>query len=66
MVILVAECLGDRGCLGILAMIREEDLGILLDILVVSTLVPHKLTFHKIILVKLVPVACMVTLAPLT
>ena len=66
MVILVAECLEDRGCLGIQVMIREEDLGILLDILVVSTLGPHKLTFHKIILVKLVPVACMVILAPLT
>ena len=66
MVILEAECLVDRGCLGIQVMIREEDLGILLDILVVSTLDPPKLTFHKIILVKLVPVVCMVTLAPLT
>jgi len=66
MVILVAECLEDRGCLGIQVMIREEDLVILLDILVVSTLGPHKRTFHKIILVKLVPVVCMVTLAPLT
>ena len=66
MVILVAECLEDRGCLGIQVMIREEDLVILLDMLEVSIQVPHKLTFHKIILVKLVPVACMVTLAPLT
>ena len=65
MVILAAEC-QDRGCLVILVMNREEDLAILLDILEVSIQVPHKLTFHKIILVKLVLVVCMVILAPLT